>query len=35
MDAYLAAFAITGGLELITFDKGFSKFGGLRYAVLS
>ncbi|MES2997251.1 MAG: TA system VapC family ribonuclease toxin [Verrucomicrobiota bacterium] len=26
MDAYLAAFAITGGLRLVTFDKDFQKF---------
>jgi predicted nucleic acid-binding protein len=26
MDAYLAAFAITGGLRLVTFDKDFRKF---------
>jgi len=25
-DAYLAAFAIVGGYELVTFDKAFSKF---------
>lgn len=35
MDAYLAAFAVAGGLELITFDRGFSKFAGLTYTVLS
>ena len=28
-DAYLAAFATTGGMRLVTFDKGFSKFDGL------
>lgn len=26
MDAYFAAFAITGGLRLVTFDKDFRKF---------
>ena len=26
MDAYLAAFTITGGLRLVTFDKDFRKF---------
>lgn len=26
MDAYLAAFAITGNLRLVTFDKDFRKF---------
>lgn len=29
MDAYLAAFAATGGLELVTFDGGFSQFAGV------
>jgi hypothetical protein len=28
-DAYLAAFASTAGMRLVTFDKGFSKFDGL------
>jgi toxin-antitoxin system PIN domain toxin len=28
-DAYLAAFAHSGGLRLVTFDAGFSKFKGL------
>ena len=26
MDAYMAAFAIQQGAELVTFDKGFRKF---------
>lgn len=28
MDAYLAAFAITGGMRLVTLDKGFRQFEG-------
>ena len=28
-DAYLAAFAMTAGMRMVTFDKGFSKFDGL------
>lgn len=28
-DAYLAAFAIAGGLKLVSLDKGFRKFEGL------
>ena len=37
MDAYLAAFAIAGGIQLITLDQGFSAFekAGLRLFVLS
>jgi len=34
-DAYLAAFAIAADLELITFDKGFRQFKGLRHTILS
>jgi uncharacterized protein len=34
-DAYLAAFALAGNLELITFDKGFTQYPALRYSVLS
>ncbi len=36
MDAYLAAFAIAAGLELLTFDRDFSKFTehGLRLHLL-
>jgi len=34
-DAYLAAFAITADLEMITFDKGFTQFAGLRRTILS
>lgn len=33
-DAYLAAFAILSGLNLVTFDGGFSQFPGLTYTVL-
>lgn len=33
-DAYLAAFAQVGGLEVVTFDHGFSQFAGLRVAIL-
>jgi toxin-antitoxin system PIN domain toxin len=34
-DAYLAAFARASGLELITFDKGFSRYMDLRLTILS
>jgi toxin-antitoxin system PIN domain toxin len=34
-DAYLAAFAQAGGLELVTFDKGFSRYADLRCIILS
>jgi toxin-antitoxin system PIN domain toxin len=34
MDAYLAAFAIAGDLELVTFDGAFTSFEGLRVTVL-
>jgi toxin-antitoxin system PIN domain toxin len=33
-DAYLAAFAELAGLELVTFDKGFSKFTNVRCHIL-
>jgi len=33
-DAYLAAFAIAGGYELVTFDKGFTRYTGLSVTVL-
>lgn len=33
-DAYLAAFATTGGYELVTFDKGFARYPGLAYKLL-
>jgi toxin-antitoxin system PIN domain toxin len=35
MDAYLAAFAITGGHQLVTTDKAFKQFKGLDLRVLS
>gem|GEM_PF-1353181 len=34
-DAYLAAFARTAGLELITFDKGFTQYKNLSCTILS
>ncbi len=34
-DARLAAFAMTTGLGLVTFDDGFRQFTGLRLVVLS
>jgi len=34
-DAYLAAFAISADLALVTFDGGFRQFAGLRFVVLS
>lgn len=34
-DAYLAAFARSGGLRLVTFDTDFARFGGLDLLVLS
>ncbi|HNQ87271.1 MAG TPA: hypothetical protein PKM73_01405 [Verrucomicrobiota bacterium] len=33
-DACLAAFAMTAGLGLVTFDSGFCKFRGLQCLVL-
>lgn len=35
MDAYLAAFAVAGGVELVTTDKAFKQFEGLRVTVLA
>ena len=35
MDAYLAAFAKTGGLQMVTLDQGFSKFEGISITMLS
>ena len=35
MDAYLAAFALRGGLQMITTDKAFSQFNGLDLRVLT
>ena len=34
-DAYLAAFAITSDFDLVTFDKGFVQYKGLRHTILS
>ena len=34
-DAYLAAFAQAAGVSLATFDRGFSRFSGLRLQLLS
>lgn len=33
-DAYLAAFAMTGGLQLVTFDQDFRRFQGLSCILL-
>jgi toxin-antitoxin system PIN domain toxin len=33
-DAYLAAFAITASLQMVSFDRGFSKFAGLDLQLL-
>lgn len=33
-DAYLAAFAIAGNWELVSFDKGFTQYPGVDYTVL-
>ena len=35
MDAYLAAFALAGGHELVTTDKAFKQFKGLDLLLLS
>jgi predicted nucleic acid-binding protein len=35
MDAYLAAFAIAGGHQLVTIDAAFTQFTGLNAIVLS
>ena len=34
-DAYLAAFALAGQLELVTFDKGFKQYANLTCTILS
>ncbi len=34
-DAYLAAFALTAGMQIITFDQGFSQFANLKWHNLS
>lgn len=33
-DAYLAAFAIQHGFDLVTFDKGFKQYAGLKVTLL-
>lgn len=33
-DTYLAAFALSGGMRLVTFDKAFSGFDGLDCLIL-
>ena len=35
MDAYLAAFAVAGGHQLITTDKGFAQYTGLDFHLIS
>lgn len=35
MDAYLAAFAIAGGFQLVTTDKAFKQFKGLDLLLLA
>ena len=35
MDAYLAAFALAGGYQLVTTDKAFKQFKGLGLLLLS
>lgn len=33
-DAYLAAFALASGLQMVTFDSGFKQFSGLNALIL-
>ena len=35
MDAYLAAFAVTGGYQLVTADRAFLQFQGLNPLILT
>jgi len=35
MDAFLAAFAMTGGYQLVTTDRAFKQFKGLDVLVLT
>ncbi len=35
MDAYLAAFAVAAGCELVTFDRGLGQFPGLKVELLA
>jgi uncharacterized protein len=34
-DAYLAAFAIAGNYELVSFDKGIVQYSGVKLSILS
>ncbi len=34
-DAYLAAFAKTASMEMVTFDRGFRRYTGLRLVLLT
>jgi len=34
-DAYLAAFALAGGLELVTFDRGFTQYQNVTSIILA
>jgi len=34
MDAYLAAFALSSGFQMVTIDKAFSRFSGLKALIL-
>jgi uncharacterized protein len=34
-DAYLAAFATAGGLQMVTLDQAFTQFGGISVTILS
>ncbi len=34
MDAYLAAFAVAGGMQMVTMDTGFRQFDGLDVLIL-
>jgi predicted nucleic acid-binding protein len=34
-DSYLAAFALAGGYEVVTFDQGFKRFPNLNCTVLT
>jgi toxin-antitoxin system PIN domain toxin len=35
MEAYLAAFAVAGGIQFVTFDAGFRQFDGLDLVLLT
>lgn len=35
MDAYLAAFALAGGLTMVTTDRGFTQFSGLELLLIA